>query len=109
MTYHQKYLSSSVLAITAFGAFLLCNPSQGLANSLGTVQNFAVLGGQTVTNTGPTAITGDVGVSPGSAITGFPPAQWPERYTKLMRWHCRRRATRPQRTLRQQASRSQAI
>jgi hypothetical protein len=41
---------------------------------LGTAAPFAVLAGTTVTNTGPSVITGDVGVSTGSAITGFPPA-----------------------------------
>jgi hypothetical protein len=41
--------------------------------TLNAAANFAALAGATITNTGPTTITGDLGVSPGSAVTGFPP------------------------------------
>ena len=41
--------------------------------SLGTAGNFVVLAGSAITSTGMTVVDGDVGISPGTAITGFPP------------------------------------
>jgi hypothetical protein len=40
---------------------------------LGSDAGFAVLAGSTVTNSGGTIVTGNLGVSPGTAVTGFPP------------------------------------
>jgi len=60
-----------LLAITTIAGFTL---QAQAALSMGTAGDFAVLAGTTVTNTGPSVIDGgDIGVSPGSAITGFPP------------------------------------
>ena len=48
-------------------------PGPALVN-LDCAANFAILAGSTVTNTGPTIIKdGDLGLSPGTAVTGFPP------------------------------------
>lgn len=56
------------LVAMAFAAAPLCARSP-----LGSSGQFAILGASTVTNTGPTMISGDLGVYPGLAVTGGPP------------------------------------
>jgi hypothetical protein len=60
------------LAATA-GFALLYGASPASAQSLGAAQSFAVVGGTTVTVAGAGSVMlGDVGVSPGTSITGIP-------------------------------------
>ena len=57
----------------AVGCALAAIPAAAQASpvNLGTVSPFVVLGGSTVTNTGPSVLNGDLGVAPGTALPGF--------------------------------------
>jgi hypothetical protein len=41
--------------------------------SLGSTSGFAVLAGSSIASTGATSVTGNLGLSPGTSVTGFPP------------------------------------
>lgn len=56
-------------------AVLLATPQAAAAQTVGAAQSFAIVGGQSVTAAAgatQSLISGDVGVSPGTSITGFP-------------------------------------
>ncbi len=57
-------------ALVSSGSATSCHHS---AVPLGAAGNFRILAGTTITNTGATTVKGNIGVSPGSAVTGFPP------------------------------------
>jgi hypothetical protein len=68
--YWNKWSRTVVAALSLLGV-VLGSASAAAEPLLGSADSFAVLGHTTVTNTGATTITGDVGVDPGTSITGM--------------------------------------
>jgi hypothetical protein len=82
-TMKHRARNRGVVAVGTLTAGLLLvlgtgSPAQASVVStvgLGTADSYEILAGSTITNTGSTMINnGDVGLSPGSSVTGFPPA-----------------------------------
>ncbi len=74
----SKYKFFALLTITALTAILYSPPPVSATPILGSAQSFAVLGHETVTNghSAPnpaTQIYGNLGVTPGTSVTGFYP------------------------------------
>ena len=64
------------VAFTALATAFWAIPVAGAATTtvnLATASSYAVLAGSTITNTGSSVVSGNIGLSPGTAITGFPP------------------------------------
>ena len=62
------------VALMALASFVGLQPHAGAQTvDLGSAWNYGILAGTTITNTGDTTINGNLGVSPGITVTGFPP------------------------------------
>ncbi len=67
--------TASIFAVGVAAGTLALTPTAAAAQSMGAAQSFAVVGGQSVTAAAgatTTLINGDVGVAPGTSLTGFP-------------------------------------
>jgi hypothetical protein len=72
VTTGAKDANGNALATTATWSFTTGETTNQNAVAMSAVlKRYAVLAGSTVTNTGPSVVNGDLGVAPGSAISGF--------------------------------------
>ncbi len=65
----RRFAGAAVLMTLALAAIPVA--AQASAVNLATAGPFVVLGGSAVTNTGPSVLNGELGVTPGTSLTGF--------------------------------------
>jgi hypothetical protein len=77
MVYRKVLNTAGSIAFRRICGLLLCSLSALSLSAgpitLGNAISYSVLAGSAVTNTGATVLSGNLGVSPGSSISGFPP------------------------------------
>jgi hypothetical protein len=74
--WHRRNLRLGIAGVAAFGLLVALPASAQGASApvpLGAADSFVVLAHTTITNTGPSTLDGDIGLTPGSSITGMPP------------------------------------
>jgi len=71
LIFSKRGVAGIVLALALTVSLFAVPGARAAPVNLATVSPFVVLGGTTVTNTGPSVLNGDLGVSPGTALTGF--------------------------------------